>query len=573
MIKKSSKKIISKNNQKILTSKKLNLKKSNLKKSEKLNEEKTKEIENKLKENLQKTDYIFALIIGISFILTSIFLLKIDELKYLQSIFDFSSFASFTSPILFIIGVIILINLIWLKLGFGKHFGLKYIILMLKTKKFVNWIEHMTKKFGNIFEQMSIIGLFLGFGLTGVDYHIARKQSKIKRIFILLISSIIFALIFYYLIGFLFSVPLLAPLYLICFIAFIIMGLGGMTLAMVIGYGFLSIISLFNQTQICPSVAPVIPGVAIPGFGVIFPLITWISLGLILIIHELSHGVLLIKYKQKINSVGLLVAGFFPIGAFVEQDDKTFNNLEKRKIVNVLSAGPSSNLLTIPITLIFLILLSLLISPFTTSLNSEYEQMYSGVSILNVNQKVSFCGIDKNSPAFGKFQKGDILVSLNDSNQEIKNTNILNTIYSKTLDSNEPLKFIVLRDNNLVMISIMPVRFEMLGNKPFIGVDFENIKSDYVVPFQSTLIREFLKSILTILNALIILSFAVAMMNFVPASPLDGGMISQIIFLPYFSFLNMSEKDTMKFIGRLFTWLFWGAVVINLLPYLTMALY
>ena len=50
---------------------------------------------------------------------------------------------------------------------------------------------------------------------------------------------------------------------------------------------------------------------------------------MILVIHEASHGVMLVKFKEKIKSVGLLLAGIVPMGAFVEQDDNTFIKREE----------------------------------------------------------------------------------------------------------------------------------------------------------------------------------------------------------------------------------------------------
>ena len=60
------------------------------------------------------------------------------------------------------------------------------------------------------------------------------------------------------------------------------------------------------------------------------------------------------------------------------------------------------------------------------------------------------------------------------------------------------------------------------------------------------------------------------MFNFLPSDPLDGGRIAKFVLLPYFGFLKMSRKETMKFIGRLFAWIFLISILLNLLPYVTM---
>jgi membrane-associated protease RseP (regulator of RpoE activity) len=89
--------------------------------------------------------------------------------------------------------------------------------------------------------------------------------------------------------------------------------------------------------------SPVIPGLPIAGLGITFPLIIgWISLLIIMIVHEFSHGVVARAHNLKVKSSGL--AFFGPIlGAFVEPDEK---QIEKQKYWtqnSVFSAGPISN--------------------------------------------------------------------------------------------------------------------------------------------------------------------------------------------------------------------------------------
>jgi len=68
--------------------------------------------------------------------------------------------------------------------------------------------------------------------------------------------------------------------------------------------------------------SPVIPGLPIAGLGITFPLITgWISLFILIIVHEFAHGVVARAHNVKVKSSGL--AFFGPLlGAFVEPDDK-----------------------------------------------------------------------------------------------------------------------------------------------------------------------------------------------------------------------------------------------------------
>ncbi|MEK6959383.1 MAG: site-2 protease family protein [archaeon] len=475
---------------------------------------------------------------------------------------------SFNFWLEFIIGAIILIpNSIYLLSGKGSPFGIPYLFTMLRTKKFVDIIIAASHH-GKWMEKMSILGLLSGFGLVGVDYWYARPMGGLKRIACLVFSAIVLGAFYYFVLQILFSIPALAPLFLISGIGFVIMGFGGMSLALIVGYAFLSILSLFTQSQICPSVAPVIPGVPIPGLGMMIPAIAWISLALVLIIHETSHGVMMAYYKGKIKSVGLLLAGLIPVGAFVEQDDKTFWKLPKRKIVLALSAGPSSNVFTIIVGLILLQGFYLAITPLAPSFDSEFNKMYDGVEIKSVQDTVSLCGLDYNAPAFGRFFAKDKVVSLN--GVDINGVAVLNRAF---LDANGTMSFVVLREGKEVAVDVDPVHFKDLNVKR-IGVEFAAISTGYEPPMDITLWQIILSSFNSIIIFLILLSFAAGTFNFVPSWPLDGGYMAKIMFLPYFGFMKFkNDGETATFIGRLFLWTFIAAMLLNLIPYITMLLW
>ncbi|NTV24485.1 MAG: metalloprotease, partial [Nanoarchaeota archaeon] len=70
-----------------------------------------------------------------------------------------------------------------------------------------------------------------------------------------------------------------------------------------------------------PGASLVLPGLEIAGLGT-FPLIIgWISLLIIMVVHEFSHGVVARAYKIKIKSSGIAFIGPIP-GAFVEPDEE-----------------------------------------------------------------------------------------------------------------------------------------------------------------------------------------------------------------------------------------------------------
>jgi len=476
--------------------------------------------------------------------------------------------AGFGGILYWVIGVFVLVvvvNVFWLRQKYAQPFLLPYILTMIKSKNLVKYV-YFVAHHARLLEKFAFFGLFIGFGLTWVDYWKARKLGGWKRIALLLVFAVFLGLFFEAFLKILFGVPVLAPLTIFGLIGFILLGLGGLSLVILIGYGVMSIFGLFAAKQMCPSIAPVIPGVPIPGFGgLTIPMIAWISLGMILVIHELSHGVMLAYYKKKIHSVGLLMAGIFPMGAFVEEDHKELKESKDHQVLMMLSAGPASNFFTMIIGIILLFLISFTLIPVVPTINQELNLMYDGVGVKQVDEKVSFCGIDANAPAYGKLFAGDKVVSLN--GEDINTASTLNKVFSQTQGD---MNFVVLREDKNVEVILTPVLFEDMNVKR-IGVQFDSIKTNYEPPIWVIISSMIISAISNILSFFIILSLAVAMFNYLPANPLDGGKIAEIILAPYAGFMKFeNEKDARKFIGRIFIWLFLISLLLNLIPYVTM---
>ncbi|MGI6589690.1 MAG: site-2 protease family protein [Candidatus Iainarchaeum sp.] len=462
-------------------------------------------------------------------------------------------------------------NAFLLKYNFAQPFLVPYLFTMIKTKKFIDFIHFIATKFAKALEVISLIGSILGFGLVAVDYWFARKMGGVKRIVVLIVSAIALGLFFYFTCSILFAVPALAPLFIPCLIGFVFLGFGGMSIVMLLGYGLISLGGLFVEKQMCPAVAPVLPGVPIPGFGIVIPLVGWISLFIILVIHELSHGVLMSYYKEKINSVGLILAGLVPIGAFVEQEDATFDKLEDKKALLVLSAGSASNLLLIPISIILLIAFSFVVSPLAQEVVNAQNQAYSGVMVQEINDSVSLCGVDYNSPAKGKLFEGDIIKQVN--GVDVNSTQI---IQKGVLSANPDVNFLVSRKEinsgefRDISVTLTPVVFEDMNLKK-IGVAFALIPTGIDIPIHLQISGFIISNINTILILLLIISFAAGTFNYLPSEPFDGGKMAKIMLEPYVKFMKFkNKKESEKFIGRIFIWLLLLSLALNSIPYLTM---
>jgi len=99
----------------------------------------------------------------------------------------------------------------------------------------------------------------------------------------------------------------------------------------------------------------ILPGL-IPGLGIT----AWlISIGVVLVIHEFSHGLLLRSQGLKTQSVGAMLLLFIP-GAFVEPNEKELRKAPSTKRMRMFAAGPFSNVV---FAFVFMIILLLLLTP------------------------------------------------------------------------------------------------------------------------------------------------------------------------------------------------------------------
>lgn len=116
-----------------------------------------------------------------------------------------------------------------------------------------------------------------------------------------------------------------------------------------------------------PAVAPLLPGIQIPGL----PVITfwhWILAILVLaVVHEFSHGLYARLYNIKVKSSGFAFLG--PVlAAFVEPDEQQMEKASKMKQLSIFAAGPFSNIL-LGIAVFFVYALFLV--PIASSINES----------------------------------------------------------------------------------------------------------------------------------------------------------------------------------------------------------
>ena len=151
-----------------------------------------------------------------------------------------------------------------------------------------------------------------------------------------------------------------------------------------------------------PLLSPVLPGIEIaPGIPKLGFWHWVISIFLVAVIHEFSHGVLARLFKIKVKSSGFAFLG--PIlAAFVEPDEKQLAKKSRKEQLAIFAAGPFSNVV---LGLIFLVITGMLGTVAYGTLD------FHGVKI---------AGFEKNSVLEqAGLQQGEIILKVN--GQEIVN--------------------------------------------------------------------------------------------------------------------------------------------------------
>ncbi|HIJ11562.1 TPA: hypothetical protein HA278_05890 [Candidatus Woesearchaeota archaeon] len=120
-----------------------------------------------------------------------------------------------------------------------------------------------------------------------------------------------------------------------------------------------NVIDLIITPNATAGVALVLPGVNIPGLGVL-PFWDWlVAIFFVAIVHEFAHGVVARAHNIKVKNTGIVFFGPI-IGAFVEPDEKTMRKQSDIVQYSVLAAGAFTNII---LAVIAVALLTFVTSP------------------------------------------------------------------------------------------------------------------------------------------------------------------------------------------------------------------
>ena len=105
-----------------------------------------------------------------------------------------------------------------------------------------------------------------------------------------------------------------------------------------------TLINFFLKPKTAAGVALVLPGLEVPGIGIL-PFWYWIiALFVLVVVHEFAHGIVARAHNIEVKNTGLFLLGPIP-GAFVEPDEKDLRKKNDIIQYSILAAGPFSNVL------------------------------------------------------------------------------------------------------------------------------------------------------------------------------------------------------------------------------------
>src|SRR3989344_2785989 len=292
-----------------------------------------------------------------------------------------------------------------------------------------------------------------------------------------------------------------------------------------------------------PALAPVLPGIKIPGLPTMSFWHWIISIFIVAVIHEFSHGVYSKLYKVPVKSSGFAFIG--PIlAAFVEPDEKILVKKSNLHQIEIFSAGPFSNIL---LGLVFFFIIGFVTTPIQSNL---FES--TGIIVNTVME---------NQPAFNAGLKTPFTIT------EIngKATNDIKSFLEATSN---------IKPGHKISLVTLDAPYNIIAgenpdnkSKGFIGISNFDLDTK-VKPEIESKYGSFLPAAFSWINMLFfwifVVSIGIGLFNLLPLGPVDGGRMFYSGLLVLFRNNEVRAKKIWSF----FTMLCLFLIFINLVPYL-----
>ncbi|KQH83455.1 site-2 protease family protein [Thermococcus thioreducens] len=242
----------------------------------------------------------------------------------------------------------------------------------------------------------------------------------------------------------------------------------------------------------------VIPGVTIPlWYGLI-------GLAVVMVVHELSHGIVARAENLPLKSVGLVLLAVIP-GAFVEPDEEELEKAPLRSRLRVYGAGSLANVVT---AILALIIINLAITPVLQP---------AGILV---------SGVLEDGPAFGVLQQGDVIIAM-DGEKITDMESFIN--FMNTTKPGQLVTLTVLRDGEEITLQLKLGAHPENPEKGYIGIyPAQHVVSK--IGYENIILPLFFT-----LYWIYVLNLGIGLMNLFPLVPLDGGrMLDDVVrtYLP-----------------------------------------
>ena len=269
-----------------------------------------------------------------------------------------------------------------------------------------------------------------------------------------------------------------------------------------------NLVDLVTKPAAVSGVSLVLPGINVPGLGVL-PFWYWIiAIFIIALVHEFSHGIVARAHNVEVKNTGIVFFG--PIlGAFVEPNEEKMRKEKDITQYSILAAGSFSNIL---LAIVAIACLSFIFAPLQQSMVEPTGFTFASY----VNESLPF--------AQAGIATGTVITGIND-----KNT-VTFQEFSDELAYHQPAEMVTIKtvDKDYeVTLAQNPDN----ARKAFLGIqDITNkfdVKEKYTVGMWN--VTYFVIGwIAGLLRWLSLLSLGIGLFNLLPLPIVDGGRMAQV---------------------------------------------
>jgi len=300
-------------------------------------------------------------------------------------------------------------------------------------------------------------------------------------------------------------------------------------------------------------VAPIIPGVRVPGSPIYIPFGYGVfALLVLMLVHESSHAIAARVEKIKVRSVGAILMLVIP-GAFAEMDEKQFEKAPKISRLRIAAAGSFANILTALLALMLIV------------------SMLGGADA----RGVVLTEVLQDTPAEEAFTRTTVITAVDGT--EVDSLEDLYLIINATVP-NQLLTFDTVKYEDGVLteeqIELTTTQHPN-GTSGFVGIPANSVvKLDprmiyFTLPLQPIAIIKLVSpefweveqwTLLFALKWIAFLNFAIGLVNLLPFFSLDGGVMLRD-FVSYVS--PKKAEKVVRWVGKFIILL----LLANLVPY------